>query len=153
MTIAEQLQNLGLSIPDAPAPLASYVPAVRTGNLVFTSGQLPIVDGRLQSRGQVGGEVTEEEAYAAARTAVLNALGAVKSVIHDLEKVRQVVKVTGYVNSAPAFTNQPSVVNGASDLLVQLFGDAGRHARAAVGMYGLPRGASVEIDMIVEVVD
>lgn len=149
--LEETLQSMGLALPDAPTPLASYVPAVQTGNLIFTSGQVPTQSGSLVSSGRVGLDVTEDEAYDAARIATLNALAAVKSLAGDLNRVRRVVRVTGYVNSADGFTGQPSVVNGASDLLIQLFGDKGRHSRAAVGVYQLPLGASVEIDMVVEI--
>lgn len=149
--LEETLQSMGLALPDAPTPLASYVPAVQTGNLIFTSGQVPTQSGSLVSSGRVGLDVTEDEAYDAARIATLNALAAVKSLAGDLNRVRRVVRVTGYVNSADGFTGQPSVVNGASDLLIQLFGDKGRHSRAAVGVYQLPLGASVEIDIVVEI--
>jgi enamine deaminase RidA (YjgF/YER057c/UK114 family) len=150
MSVEERLQELGYSLPAAPQPLASYLPAVRTGNLVYTSGQLPMVSGDLTARGQVGLDLTEDEASDAARTAALNALAAIHSVV-SLNEVVRVVHVTGYVASADGFTDQPSVVNGASDLLVQLFGDAGKHSRAAVGVSILPREAPVEIDLIVEV--
>jgi enamine deaminase RidA (YjgF/YER057c/UK114 family) len=131
--------------------LASYVPAVQTGNLVFTSGQLPTVRGELQRQGQVGADVTLDEAREDARTAILNALAAVKSVVGDLDRIERVVRVNGFVNSVPGFTDQPTVINGASDLLLQLFGDAGRHSRAAIGVSALPRNAAVEIDITVEV--
>lgn len=150
MTIADRLNALGVSIPDPPPPLASYVPAVRTGNLVYTSGQLPTVSGTLTASGQVGLDLDEDAAYDAARTATLNALAAIASVA-SLDDIVRVVHVTGYVASADGFTDQPTVVNGASDLLLQLFGDAGKHSRAAVGVETLPLGAPVEIDMIVEV--
>jgi enamine deaminase RidA (YjgF/YER057c/UK114 family) len=150
MTVADRLHALGVSIPDPPPPLASYVPAVRTGNLVYTSGQLPTVSGTLTASGQVGLDLDEDAAYDAARTATLNALAAIASVA-SLEDIVRVVHVTGYVASADGFTDQPTVVNGASDLLLQLFGDAGKHSRAAVGVETLPLGAPVEIDMIVEV--
>jgi enamine deaminase RidA (YjgF/YER057c/UK114 family) len=150
MTVADRLHALGVSIPDPPPPLASYVPAVRTGNLVYTSGQLPTVSGTLTASGQVGLDLDEDAAYDAARTATLNALAAIASVA-SLDDIVQVVHVTGYVASADGFTDQPTVVNGASDLLLQVFGDAGKHSRAAVGVETLPLGAPVEIDMIVEV--
>jgi enamine deaminase RidA (YjgF/YER057c/UK114 family) len=150
MTVADRLHALGVSIPDPPPPLASYVPAVRTGNLVYTSGQLPTVSGTLTASGQVGLDLDEDAAYDAARTATLNALAAIASVA-SLEDIVRVVHVTGYVASADGFTDQPTVVNGASDLLLQVFGDAGKHSRAAVGVETLPLGAPVEIDMIVEV--
>jgi enamine deaminase RidA (YjgF/YER057c/UK114 family) len=150
MSVEEQLQTLGFSLPDAPRPLATYVPAVRTGNLVYTSGQLPTVSGDLTARGQVGLDLQEDEARDAARTATLNALAAIRSVV-SLDDIVRVVHVTGYVASADGFTDQPAVVNGASDLLVQLFGDAGKHSRSAVGVLSLPLGAPVEIDLVVEV--
>jgi enamine deaminase RidA (YjgF/YER057c/UK114 family) len=150
MTFSDRLHALGVSIPDPPPPLASYVPAVRTGNLVYTSGQLPTVSGALTANGQVGLDLDEDAAYDAARTATLNALAAIASVA-SLDDIVRVVHVTGYVASADGFTDQPTVVNGASDLLLQLFGDAGKHSRAAVGVETLPLGAPVEIDMIVEV--
>lgn len=149
--IEEKLLSLGLHLPSAAKPVASYIPAVQTRDLVFCSGQLPTVQGELVSRGQVGADVSEQEAYGAARTAVLNCLAALKTVIGDLDRIERIVKLTGYVNSAPAFTNQPKVVNGASDLLLELFGEKGRHARAAVGAFGLPMGASVEIELVVQV--
>jgi enamine deaminase RidA (YjgF/YER057c/UK114 family) len=151
MRVEETLQSLGLNLPEPAKPLASYVPAVQTGNLVFTSGQLPIIDGELKRRGQVGDDVTLDEAYDDARTAALNALAAVKGVIGDLDRVKQVVRVNGFVSSALGFSDQPTVINGASDLLVQVFGEAGQHSRAAIGVYELPRDAPVEIDIIVEV--
>jgi enamine deaminase RidA (YjgF/YER057c/UK114 family) len=150
MTIADRLQALGYSLPEPARPLASYVPAVRTGNLIYTSGQLPTVSGTLTARGQVGLDVDVREAREAARVAAINALAAISSVA-SLDEVVQVVHVTGYVASADGFTDQPTVVNGASDLLLELFGEAGKHSRAAVGVATLPLGAPVEIDMIVEV--
>jgi enamine deaminase RidA (YjgF/YER057c/UK114 family) len=150
VTVADRLQTLDLTLPDTPRPLASYIPAVRTGNLVYTSGQLPTVSGLLTVSGQVGLDLDEDAAREAARTATLNALAAIASVV-PLDDVVRVVHVTGYVASADGFTDQPTVVNGASDLLMQIFGDAGRHSRAAVGVSSLPLGAPVEIDMIVEV--
>jgi enamine deaminase RidA (YjgF/YER057c/UK114 family) len=150
MSVEDRLQALDFSLPDAPRPLATYVPAVRTGNLVYTSGQLPTVSGDLTARGQVGLDLQEDEARDAARTATLNALAAIRSVV-SLDDIVRVVHVTGYVASADGFTDQPAVVNGASDLLVQLFGDAGKHSRSAVGVLTLPLGAPVEIDLIVEV--
>lgn len=150
MTIEERLQTLGYSLPDTPRPLATYVPAVRTGNLVYTAGQLPTVSGELTARGRVGLDLSEDEARGAARTATLNALAAVRSVA-SLDAIVQIVRVTGFVASGDGFTGQPAVLNGASDLLVQIFGEAGKHSRAAVGVSSLPLGAPVEIDLIVEV--
>jgi enamine deaminase RidA (YjgF/YER057c/UK114 family) len=147
----ERLAELGLTLPSDTAPLAAYVPAVRTGNLVFTSGQLPRVDGELTHTGKVGAGVTPEEAKEAAQACALNAIAALKAEIGDLEKVRRVVKVVGFVASAPDFTGQPGVVNGASELLGKVFGDAGVHARSAVGVAALPLDVPVEVEMIVEV--
>ncbi len=148
----ERLDALGLKLPDVVAPVAAYVPAVRTGAYVYTAGQLPLVDGKLPATGKVGAEVGAEQAKELARTCVLNALAAAASVNGgDLAAIRQVVKVTGFVASAPDFTGQPLVVNGASELLLDVFGDAGRHARSAVGVAALPLDAPVEVELIVEV--
>ena len=149
----ERLAELGLTLPSDTSPLAAYVPAVRTGNLVYTSGQLPRIDGELTHVGKVGAEVTPEQAKEAAQACALNAIAAVKGEIGDLEKVRRVVKVVGFVASAPDFTGQPGVVNGASELLGKVFGDAGVHARSAVGVAALPMDVPVEVEMIVEVAD
>lgn len=151
--VEEKLAGLGLTLPEVAAPLASYVPAVRTGRYVYTAGQLPLVDGKLGVTGKVGAEVTPEEAKALARTCALNALAAVKSVVGDLDKVVRVVKVVGFVASAPDFTAQPGVVNGASELLGEALGDAGVHARSAVGVAVLPLDAPVEVEIQVEVED
>lgn len=148
-SFTDRLSALGLSLPPVPAPVASYVPAVRTGNLVYTSGQLPFVDGKLPWTGRVGGDVTEEDGYQAARIAVLNALAAAGSVA-DLDTIVRVVRLTGYVCSHTNFTRQPAVINGASDLLQEIFGEAGKHSRAAIGVYQLPLGAPVEVDLILE---
>ena len=150
-TAEERLAELGLTLPTDTAPLATYVPAVRTGNLVFTSGQLPRIDGELTHTGKVGAGVTPEQAKEAAQACALNAIAAVKGEIGDLAKVRRVVKVVGFVASAPDFTGQPGVVNGASELLGAVFGDAGVHARSAVGVAALPLDVPVEVEMIVEV--
>jgi enamine deaminase RidA (YjgF/YER057c/UK114 family) len=146
-----RLAALGLSLPKVATPLASYVPAVRTGNLVYTAGQLPFVDGVLPATGKVGAGVDTAEASALARICALNALAAVVSVTGSLSAVRRIVKVTGFVASAPDFLQQAQVVNGASDLLVEVFGEAGRHARSAVGMAVLPLDTPVEIELIAEV--
>jgi enamine deaminase RidA (YjgF/YER057c/UK114 family) len=150
-TAEERLAELGHTLPTDTAPLAAYVPAVRAGNLVFTSGQLPRVDGEPTHVGKVGAEVSPEDAKKAAETCALNAIAALKAEIGDLEKVRRVVKVVGFVASAPDFTGQPGVVNGASELLGTVFGDAGVHARSAVGVAALPLDVPVEVEMIVEV--
>jgi enamine deaminase RidA (YjgF/YER057c/UK114 family) len=148
----EQLRALGLELPPAPKPVGAYVPAVRTGNLVFISGQLPMKEGKLMATGHVGREVTLAEAQACARQAALNALAVVAGEIGGLAKVARIVRITGHVASAPGFTDQAKVLNAASELLAQVFGDAGRHSRAAVGAAELPLGAPVELEMIVEVV-
>jgi enamine deaminase RidA (YjgF/YER057c/UK114 family) len=146
-----RLAALGLELPAVPAPVAAYVPAVRTGQYVYTAGQVPMVDGKLLITGKVGAEVSAEEAKALARTAALNALAAIASVTGGLSAVTRVVKMTGFVASDPGFTGQPQVVNGASELMLEVFGDAGRHARSAVGTSVLPLDAPVEIELIVEV--
>lgn len=152
MSAAEdRLAELGLRLPGVAAPVAAYVPAVRTGDLVWTSGQLPNVDGALVATGKVGTEVDPKDAEHYARVCALNALAAVKSLVGDLDRVRRVVKVVGFVASAPGFTGQPGVVNGASELLNQVFGDRGRHARSAVGVAVLPLDAPVEVELVVEV--
>jgi enamine deaminase RidA (YjgF/YER057c/UK114 family) len=149
----DRLAALGLTLPPVVAPLAAYVPAVRSGSLVYTAGQLPMVDGQLVSAGKVGAEVGASEAAALARTCALNALAAAASVAGGLSAIRRVVKLTGFVASAPDFTGQPLVVNGASELLLEVFGEAGRHARSAVGTAVLPLNAPVEVELIVEIAD
>ncbi|MEU4763761.1 RidA family protein [Actinosynnema sp. NPDC023794] len=150
MSWTARLAELGVELPEVAAPVASYVPAARTGQLVFTSGQLPFVKGSLAATGKVGGDISPEEAKAHARTCALNALAAVDSLV-GLDKVVRVVKLVGFVASADGFTGQPAVINGASDLLGEVFGEAGRHARAAVGVAELPLGAPVEVELIVEI--
>ncbi len=147
----DRLAELGLALPPVAAPLAAYVPVARTGNLVWTSGQLPMVEGKLAATGKVGADVDPDRAKELARTCALNALAAVKAEVGDLSAVRRVVKVVGFVASAPDFTGQPGVVNGASELLGEVFGDAGRHARSAVGVAVLPLDAPVEVEIVVEV--
>ena len=149
--VEERLAELGLTLPEVVPPLASYQPAVQSGVYVYTAGQLPMVEGKLPVTGKVGAEVTAEEAKELARTCALNALAAVKSVTGDLDRIARVVKVVGFVASAADFTGQPGVVNGASDLLGEVFGDAGAHARSAVGVAALPLDAPVEVELIVEV--
>ena len=149
--IEDQLKALNIVLPTVPVPLAAYVPAVKSGNLVFTSGQLPMLDGVLKFKGKVGADVNEEDAKNAALIAVLNCLAVIKMVIGNLDFVERIVKVTVFVNSDPSFVNQPEVANGASELLLTIFGERGKHARAAVGVNVLPRDASVEIEMLVEV--
>jgi enamine deaminase RidA (YjgF/YER057c/UK114 family) len=150
-TPEERLAALGLEIPDVVAPLASYVPAARTGALVYTAGQLPIVKGELAATGKVGAEIDPEQAAELAKVCALNAIAAVRAEVGELSRVRRIVKVVGFVASAPDFTGQPLVINGASDLLGEVFGDAGKHARSAVGVAVLPRDAPVEVELIAEV--
>ncbi len=150
MSVVDRLAEMGLVIPQVAAPVAAYVPARRTRDAVYVSGQLPFVDGQLPMTGTVGQAVTPEQAQDMARTCALNAIAALASVI-DLEEVRGIVKVVGFVASAPDFTGQPQVVNGASELLAAAFGEIGRHARSAVGVVALPLGAPVEVELIAEV--
>jgi enamine deaminase RidA (YjgF/YER057c/UK114 family) len=149
--IEKVMEGLNISIPDTPKPVAAYVPAKQSGNLVFTSGQLPMVNGELITKGLLGQDVEIEDAKNAARICTLNALAAIKGVIGDLDRIKQVVRVVGYVASIPTFTQQPAIVNGASELLLEIFGEKGKHARSAVGMAVLPLNASVEIELTVEV--
>ena len=149
--VENRLSELGLVLPDAPKPVAAYIPAKQSGKLVFTAGQLPMVNGELISKGLLGQEVAIEDANKGARVCTLNALAAIKGVIGDLDRIKQIVRVVGYVASIPTFTQQPAVVNGASELLLEIFGNAGKHARSAVGMAVLPLNASVEIELTVEV--
>ena len=146
--LRERLAAVGLALPDVVPPLAAYVPAVRTGNLVFSSGQLPMVNGALSATGKVGAEITPEQAKELAQVCALNALAAIATLV-NLDDIVQIVKVVGFVASAPGFTGQPAVVNGASELFGALFGDAGKHARSAVGVAELPLGAPVEVEVIV----
>lgn len=150
MTASARLAELGIALPPVIAPLAAYIPAVRTGNLVYTSGQLPLESGELSHTGKVGSEVSPEQAKAAARTCALNALAAIEALV-GIDAVSRVVKLVGFVSSAPGFTGQPGVVNGASEVLGEIFGDAGAHARSAVGVAELPLNAPVEVELIVEV--
>jgi len=147
----ERLAELGLTVPEVVPPVAVYVPAVRSGSLVYTSGQLPMREGELMATGKVGGEVTAEEAYECARQCALNAIAAVKAEIGDLSRVKRVVKVVAFVASVPDFTGQPGVANGASELLGAAFGDAGVHARSAVAAPVLPLDSPVEVEIVVEV--
>lgn len=151
MTIYDRMEELGLELPEAPVPAGAYVPAKVSRGVVYASGQTPTVEGKLVYRGKVGEDVSVEEAYAGARLAALNCLAELHHVLGDLGRVREIVKVTGYVASAPGFGQQPAVVNGASELLTELWGERGRHARAAVGVAELPFGAPVEIELVAEV--
>jgi enamine deaminase RidA (YjgF/YER057c/UK114 family) len=150
-TPEERLAELGLALPPVATPAGSYVPAIRTGTQVYTAGQLPLADGKLLATGKVGEAVTAEEAVALARTCALNALAAAASAAGGLSAITRIIKVTGFVASAPGFTGQPQVVNGASDLLTEVFGDRGKHARSAVGVAVLPMDAPVEVELIAEV--
>ena len=150
MSVKEKLSELGLTLPTAAAPVAAYVPAVRSGNLIFTAGQLPVVDGKLVKEGKVGSDVTVEDAKELAQICALNALAAI-SLVADLDQVERVVRVGGFVNCAPGFIAIPGVVNGASELLIKVFGDVnGKHARTAVGVAELPLNAPVEIDLVIQ---
>jgi enamine deaminase RidA (YjgF/YER057c/UK114 family) len=151
MTPEERLAELGLTLPEVVAPLAAYAPTARSGNLVFTAGQLPARDGAMLATGKVGAEVSEEEGYACARQCAINALAAVKAEVGELSAVKRVVKAVVFVASAPDFTAQPKVANGASELLGEVFGDAGTHARSAVGVSVLPLDVPVEVELVVEV--
>ncbi|MDT7546960.1 MAG: hypothetical protein QOE99_3070 [Actinomycetota bacterium] len=150
MSARQRLEELGLTLPSVVPPVAAYVPAVRTGNLVWTSGQLPMVEGNLPAIGKVGGQVSAEQAKELARMCALNALAAIDALV-GIDSVVRVVKVVGFVASSPEFTGQPAVINGASELLGEVFGDAGRHARSAVGVAVLPLDAPVEVEVVVEV--
>ncbi|MBP2455770.1 RidA family protein [Mycolicibacterium lutetiense] len=149
MTNSQRLTELGIELPGVVAPLAAYVPAVRTGNLVYTAGQLPIQAGELLATGKVGAEISPEQANELARVCGLNALAAVHTLV-GIDSVVRIIKVTGFVASAPGFSGQPAVVNGASELFGEIFGEAGAHARSAVGVSELPRNAPVEVEIIVE---
>lgn len=150
-SISDRLNELGITLPDAPAPAANYVPYVQTGNLLFISGQVPMVNGAIEVTGKVGADVSVETAQQQARICAINILAQINAATGgDLSQVKQVVKLGGFVACADDFTNQPEVINGASDLMADLFGSAGQHARFAVGTNALPRGVCVEIDAVVE---
>jgi len=151
MKIEERLKEMGIALPPAVTPVANYVPAVRTGNLVFLSGHGPFKEDGSLITGKVGSDLTAEQGYEAARRVAIGLLGSLKAIIGDLDKVRRVVKLLGLVNCKPDFTDQPKIINGASDFLVEVFGDKGKHARSAVGTNALPVNIAVEIEMIVEV--
>ncbi len=153
MKIEEKINELGYTLPEAPKPVAAYIPTVRTGNLIFTAGQIPIVEGKLEYTGKIYDEKTIQKGFEAARICALNCLSVIKSEIGDLDKIKKIVKIGVFVNSEEKFTDQPKVANGASELLVEIFGEKGKHARSAVGVNELPLNAAVEIEMIVEVED
>lgn len=146
-----KLKELGIELPATPKPVAAYVPAVQVDNYVYTSGQIPFVNGELKYKGKVGGQVSETEGYEAAKVCAVNCLSAVKGIVGSLDKIEKIVKVTGFVNSAAGFSAQPKVINGASELFGQIFGDAGSHARSAVGVSELPLDAPVEVEIIVKI--
>jgi enamine deaminase RidA (YjgF/YER057c/UK114 family) len=150
MSVKEKLASLGLTLPTAAAPVAAYVPAVKTGNLVFTAGQLPVADGKLVLTGKVGTDITPEDAKKMAEICALNALAAI-SLVADIDQIEKIIRVGGFVNGAPGFVAIPAVINGASELLIKLFGDVnGKHARTAVGVAELPLNAPVEVEMVVQ---
>ena len=148
-TWTEKLSELGIELPNVAAPVAAYVPATKVGNQVWTSGQLPLIDGALPATGKVGAEVSEEDAYGYARQAALNAIAAVDALV-GVDNIARVLKIVGFVASEPSFTGQPAVINGASDLMKEVFGDAGEHARSAVGVAVLPMDTPVEVELVVE---
>lgn len=151
MTIEEKLKSLGSILPQTPKPVAAYIPAIQVNDMVYTSGQIPLVAGELKLKGKLGREISKEMGYQAAKICALNALSVIKSVIGDLDRIEQIIKVVGFVASAEGFTEQPAVINGASEFLKELFGEKGAHARSAVGVAELPLGAAVELEMIVKV--
>ena len=151
MSAEKKLKELGISLPPSPKPVANYVPTVRVGNLLFVSGHGPYNDGKTLTSGKLGKELTVDQGYQTARNVALNCLASIRAAIGDLDRVKRVVKLLGMVNCTEDFKDQPKVINGASDLLVEVLGDAGKHARSAVGMQALPNGIAVEIEMILEV--
>lgn len=151
MSVQQTLARLGLELPAAPRPVGSYVPACQAGDLIFVSGVLPVRNGKIEQPGKLGRELTVNEGAAAAKLAVLNALAILQQMLGDFSRLKQVVRLTGHVASAEGFVEQPAVLNGASDLLVELFGDAGRHARLALGAFELPLHAPIELELIVHV--
>lgn len=150
MNFEQKLKELGITLPEVAKPVAAYIPAIRSGSTVYSSGQLPMVSGALKYKGRLGDNISLEDAYQAARICALNALAAVCSVAGGIDAIEKIVRITGYVSSTPEFTDQPKVVNGASELMLAIFGDAGRHARSAVGVSALPLGAPVEVELIVQ---
>jgi len=149
MSIADKMASLGIALPPAPAPAANYVPFVKEGNLLFIAGQVPrAADGGLPFKGKVGRELTEQQGYEAAKLCALNCLAQVHAALGSLDKVKRIVQVRGFVNCVDGFANQPEVINGASDLIVQIFGDKGKHARAAVGTNALPRNVATEVELV-----
>jgi len=150
VSIRDNLRDLGLEVPVAAKPVAAYVPAIRTGNLIFTAGQLPLVDGQMVATGKVGQEVDVEQAKKLAEVCALNCLAAVETVV-PIERILRIVRVVGYVNGIAGFTNQPAVINGASELFLNLWGDSGKHARSAIGVYDLPLDSPIELELVVQI--
>ena len=150
MSVRDCLRDLGLEVPIAAKPVAAYVPAIRTGNLIFTAGQLPLVDGQMVATGKVGQEVDVEQAKKLAEVCALNCLAAVETVV-PIERILRIVRVVGYVNGIAGFTNQPAVINGASELFLNLWGDSGKHARSAIGVYDLPLDSPIELELVVQI--
>ena len=153
MIIEAKLAELGIDLPEAPAPVAAYQPWIRAGNLIFTSGQLPFRNGEISYAGKLGAELSNEDGYQAARQAALNAIAHIKSATGDLDKVKTIIRIEGYVHCAEGFRDHPQVLNGASDLIAEIFGDRGIHTRLALGINELPLNAAVQLAMIVEVAD
>lgn len=151
MSYEKKLADMGINLPPAPNPLAAYVPAVKAGGYVYTSGQIPLVNGQLEYKGKLGAEVSVDQGYQAARVCALNCLSVIKAQIGSLDNIEKIVKVVGFVNSAPGFNQQPQVVNGASELFGEIFGEAGKHARSAVGVNELPIDAAVEVEVIAKI--
>lgn len=151
MSFETRVKELGIEIPEPPKPVAAYIPGVVADNYIYTSRQIPLVKGELSYKGKLGAELSLEEGYEAARICAVNCLGVIKSLAGSLDKIERIVKVTGFVSSAPGFIDQPKVINGASELLAAIFGEEGRHARSAVGVAELPLGAAVEVEMVVKV--
>jgi enamine deaminase RidA (YjgF/YER057c/UK114 family) len=150
VSVRDSLRDLGLEVPIAAKPVAAYVPATRTGNLIFTAGQLPLVDGQMVATGKVGQEVDVEQAKKLAEVCALNCLAAVETVV-PIERILRIVRVVGYVNGIAGFTNQPAVINGASELFLNLWGDSGKHARSAIGVYDLPLDSPIELELVVQI--
>lgn len=148
MSYEDRIKEIGIKLPPTPRPVAAYVPALKAGALLYTSGQLPFAEGEVKYRGKVGKDLTEEEGYRAARLCAVNCLAAARNVAGSLDRIERIVKLTGFVNCEPDFVRQPFVLNGASELLAEIFGEAGRHTRSAVGVSGLPLDAAVEIEMV-----
>ena len=146
--IEDKIKELGFTVPEAPKPLAAYIPALKEGNLVFTAGQLPLALGELKYKGKLGRDLTEEDGRKAAELCALNCLSVVKSVVGSLDNIERIVKVTAFINSAPGFTDQPKIANGASEFFVNVFGEMGKHVRSAVGVNELPLNAAVEVEII-----